>query len=140
MRAPQRIYLDANIVIYIVENTPNAPQVRAYLQGQAQSVLCSSNLAVMECLVRPLRQGNQPLQQRFLGFFQSLEIIPARRAIFVCAAKIRASTRLRTPDALHLAFANYRQCDVFLTGDAQIAQQWQQWTGRYAYPSNVVVL
>jgi predicted nucleic acid-binding protein len=136
----QRIYLDTNIIIYLVENTPNASQVRAYLQAQVASILCSSNLALMECLVKPLRQGNLPLQQRFLAFFQSLELVPARRQIFIRAAHIRAMAQLRTPDALHLAFASCGKCDTLLTGDAQIAQRWQQWSEKYNYPSNVVVL
>ena len=100
-----RIYLDANVTIYLVQNTPNAPQVRTYLQAQVDSILCSSNLSLLECLVLPFQQANRHLQQRFYTFFQSLELIPARRQVFLRAAQIRAATRLRTPDALHLAFA-----------------------------------
>jgi predicted nucleic acid-binding protein len=136
----RRIYLDANVIIYLVQNTPNAFQVRAYLQAQAAPILCSSNLALLECMVMPFQQANQPLQQRFLTFFQSLELIPARRQIFVRAAQIRAATRLRTPDALHLAFASYGKCDVLLTGDAQIGQKWQQYSPRYRYPMQIVVI
>jgi predicted nucleic acid-binding protein len=135
-----RIYLDANVIIYLVQNTPNAFQVRTYLQAQAAPILCSSNLALLECLVMPLQQANQQLQQRFLTFFQSLELIPARRQVFVRAAQIRAATRLRTPDALHLAFASYGKCDVLLTGDAQIRQRWQQCSFKYSYPAQIVVI
>jgi predicted nucleic acid-binding protein len=135
-----RIYLDASVIIYLVQNAPNSPQISAYLQGLASPTLCSSNLALMECLVKPFQQSNLLLQQRFLGFFQSLELIPARRQVFLRAAHIRAETGLRTPDALHLAFASRGSCDVFLTGDAQIAQRWQQWTARFAYPNQIVVV
>ncbi len=50
-----RIYLDANVIIYLVQNTPNAPQVRTYLQAQVDSILCSSNLSLLECLVLPFQ-------------------------------------------------------------------------------------
>ena len=83
-----RIYLDANVIIYLVQNTPNAPQVRTYLQAQADSILCSSNLSLLECLVLPFQQANRHLQQRFHTFFQSLELIPARRQVFLRAAQI----------------------------------------------------
>jgi predicted nucleic acid-binding protein len=135
-----RIYLDANVIIYLVQNTPNALQVRTYLQAQPTPILCSSNLSLLECLVLPFQQANRHLQQRFFTFFQSLELIPARRQIFVRAAQIRAATRLRTPDALHLAFASYGKCDVLLTGDAQIGQKWQQYSPRYRYPMQIVVI
>jgi len=135
-----RIYLDANVIIYLVQNTPNALQVRTYLQAQPTPILCPSNLPLLECLVLPFQQANRHLQQRFFTFFQSLELIPARRQIFVRAAQIRAATRLRTPDALHLAFASYGKCDVLLTGDAQIGQKWQQYSPRYRYPMQIVVI
>ena len=135
-----RIYLDANVVIYLIQNTSNASQVRNYLQAQTDSVLCSSNLSLLECMVLPFQQANQQLQQRFLAFFQSLEMIPARRQVFLRAAQIRAATQLRTPDALHLAFASYGKCDVLLTGDAQIGRKWQQNRLGFTYPTQVVVI
>jgi predicted nucleic acid-binding protein len=135
-----RVYLDSNVIIYLVQNTPNAPQVRTYLQAQADSILCSSNLSLLECLVLPFQQANRHLQQRFHTFFQSLELIPARRQVFLRAAQIRAATRLRTPDALHLAFASYGKCDVLLTGDAQMGQKWQPSSLGFTYPAQVVVI
>lgn len=135
-----RIHLDTSVIIYLVENTPNASQVYAQLQAHHEPILYSSNLALMECLVKPLQQGNQGLQQRFLIFFQSLKLVPARREVFIRTAYIRAATRLHTPDALHLAFASCVKCDILLTGDAQIAQRWQQWLGHYLYPSQIVVV
>lgn len=135
----QRVYLDANIVIYLVQGVSNAPQIQTYLHTLGGAILCSSNLGLMECLVLPLAQGNLTLRQRFFGFFQSLELIPARRQVFLSAARIRAETRLRTPDALHLAFASHGRCDLFLTGDSQISQRWAQWSSRYNYPVQIVV-
>lgn len=135
----QRAYLDSNIIIYLVQGASNAPQIQAYLQSHGDLVLCSSNLALTECLVLPLRQANLPLRRRFFGFFQSLELIPARRQVFLRAARIRAEIRLRTPDALHLAFASQGRCEQFLTGDVEIAQRWTQWGSRYPYPRQVVV-
>jgi predicted nucleic acid-binding protein len=62
------------------------------------------------------------------------------RQVFLRAAQIRAATRLRTPDALHLAFASYGKCDVLLTGDAQMGQKWQPSSLGFTYPAQVVVI
>lgn len=125
-----RIYLDTSVILYRVENTSNASQVRAQLQAHHEPILYSSNLALMECPVKPLQQGNQRLQQRFRVFFQSLELVPACREVFIRAARFRVETRLGTPDALHLAFASCGTRDTLLTGEAQIAQRWRQGSGR----------
>ena len=60
----------------------------------------------------------------FLMLFRSIfvaaemELIPATLAIWEDAARIRATTGLKTPDALHAASALQAGCALFLTNDS----------------------
>ncbi len=47
-----------------------------------------------------------------------MELIPATLAIWEDAARIRATTGLKTPDALHAASALQAGCALFLTNDS----------------------
>ena len=47
-----------------------------------------------------------------------MELIPATLAIWEDAARIRATTGLKTPDALHAASALQAECALFLTNDS----------------------
>jgi predicted nucleic acid-binding protein len=119
-----RIYLDSAPVIYLVEQVaPFWTSVRARLS--ASDVVCvSSELTRMECLVKPLRNGDAPLVADFDDFFaaQVSEMAPFTPAVFRRAAEIRARYNFRTPDALHLAAAVEAACDIFLTNDAQLTR------------------
>ena len=115
-----RIYLDASPIIYWVEKVAAYyPQVDARIK-QAGITLTSSHLALMECLILPLRQGQSGLKQDYDDFFatQVNQLVPFTESIFRKAADIRAQHNFRTPDALHLAAALASASDMFLTNDA----------------------
>ena len=95
------------------------PQVDNRIK-QAGVALVSSHLALMECLVLPLRQGQTGQALDFDDFFatQVAVLISFSEAVFRQAADIRAKHNFRTPDALHFACALASACDQFLTNDA----------------------
>ena len=47
-------------------------------------------------------------------------MVPITRALLIEAARLRASSRLKLPDAIHLATALQYECPVFLTNDTRI--------------------
>ena len=49
----------------------------------------------------------------------SLTVVPVVRDILILAAGIRATTKLKLPDAIHAASAIATQCTTFLTNDKQ---------------------
>ncbi len=117
-----RIYLDASPIIYWVEKVAAYhPLVDARIK-QPGVVLVSSHLALLECLVLPVRMGQAGLKQDYDDFFaeQISELIPFVEAVFRKAADIRAQHNFRTADALHLAAALASASDVFLTNDAKL--------------------
>ncbi len=116
------IYLDANGFIYSVERVEPYRALLDPMWRQAQAGvfhIISSELAMLETLVKPLREGNTVLESLFRRLFDADEVslIPATRALWEEAARLRAETGLRTPDALHAATALRARCTLFVTND-----------------------
>lgn len=115
------IYLDSCILIYALEDRGSrGDAVRAALRD-VESPVGSSDLALHECLVVPLREKNVELRDRYLAMFERLERTPLGADVFVRAAEVRADFGLRTPDALHLAAAQLTHCDALWTNDKRLA-------------------
>ena len=116
------IYLDACGFIYSLEHIEPYRTLLEPMWRQAQAgqfVIVTSELSVMETLVKPLRDGDPVLERLFRELFDSSEVqlIPATRALWEEAAHLRATTNLRTPDALHAAAALRERCTLFVTND-----------------------
>ena len=116
-----RAYLDSCIVIYLVEeNEPWHGPVTQAIQAATDFDLLASDLVRMECLVRPWRDGNAKLADDFTEFLGRYDCAGLNAATFDMAARLRAVSRLRTPDALHLACAIEQHCDEFWTNDHRL--------------------
>lgn len=119
-----RVYLDSCVVIYLVEEHPIfAPVVETLLAKHPDIVFQISGLTEMECLVMPLRNGNQLLIEKFRKWFERNDILPNERFVFQRAAQLRADHKsLKTPDAIHLATALHYGCDEFWTNDDRLGK------------------
>jgi uncharacterized protein len=123
-RTDVRVYLDSVLVIYLIEQNPRfAPTVERWLLANPCDIVVNE-LSRMECLIIPVRNNDAALISDFENFFQTqaAEIITLARPIFDRAIQIRAHTRFKAPDALHLASAVEAGCGVFLTNDHQLTQ------------------
>ena len=82
-----------------------------------------SMVTVGEILVRPFRVGAKAVSvaEGFLGHFANLDLIEVDYAIAREAARIRAASDLRMPDALILATAMRDGIDRLCTNDAGLA-------------------
>jgi predicted nucleic acid-binding protein len=123
---PLRVYFDACIAIYLVEDHPTfAPMIETRLVEKTQTakvIIRASELTEMECLVMPLRNKNHPLLNKFRLWFDKVEMLPVEREIFRRAAQLRADfVGLKTPDAIHLATALHFGSDEFWTNDNRLA-------------------
>lgn len=121
------IYVDANVIIRLVEGQPavRAPiEARlAAARGVRGSVL-TSRLTRLECRVKPLRVGDAVVLAEYEGFFAGPELVLCEitPAVVEKATDIRATLRLKTPDALHLATAVVSGASAFLTGDRDLTR------------------
>jgi predicted nucleic acid-binding protein len=120
------IYLDSNIVVYLVEDVPHfGPRTAALVAQLADrgDQLAVSHLVRMECKVGALSRGDVALLQDYVTFFSgiALRVLELPSEVFDRAAELRASSSLGAMDALHLAAAIVGGCEVFLTNDQRLA-------------------
>ncbi len=119
------VYLDTNIVIYVVEqHSVFGPKALARLATAraAGDAMMISDLTRMECLVGPLQSGNLILQSDFRAFFAApgMQVVPITPAVCDRAAVIRATQHFKPMDALQLAAAVEHGANIFLTNDAHL--------------------
>ena len=116
------VYLDANGFIYSVERVEPYRTLLEPMWQQARAGefdVASSDISVLETLVKPLREGDEVVEMLLRSMFDANEVslIPATRELWEDAARIRADTGLKTPDALHAATALRAGCTAFITND-----------------------
>lgn len=116
------VYLDSNAIIYSVEKVPEywpkpKPVWTASAEGRLK--LVTSELAILESLVMPMRLGDAALLADYEEVFHSQEIdlIPITANILREAASLRAKYKAKTPDSIHLASALFVQCRLCVTTD-----------------------
>lgn len=118
------VYLDANSIIYSVEGVEPYRTLLEPLwlsSGPATFWLVSSELTLLEVLVRPIKTGNARLESNFRTILQrssDVQLIPVTTVILERAAQLRAANGLKTPDAIHAATALEHGCTLFVTNDA----------------------
>jgi predicted nucleic acid-binding protein len=117
------IYIDSDIIIYSVETHPAYwPHLQPLWQAARTGSLSivSSELALMETLIGPLRAKDTILVTAYEQVFQSPEmrLHPISQTVLREGARLRATIQaLRTPDALHAASAAVVSCTMFLSND-----------------------
>ena len=121
-----RVYLDTNIFIYALEGYPAFCAVLTTLFAaldRGDLVAVTSELTLAEALVKPLLDHHAERQATYLQVLQpstSLHMAPVSREVLIAAARLRAETGLKLPDAIHGATAQLTGCDQFLTNDARV--------------------
>jgi predicted nucleic acid-binding protein len=123
--AGRHAYLDTNVFIYTLNAFPPLLPVLTQLfalidSGQLQAL--TSELTLAELLVKPFRDGDVAAQQTCQAMLLNnlrLTSMPITRQMLIESARLRATTTLKLPDALHLATAAVAGCDLFLTNDAR---------------------
>ncbi len=116
------VYIDASSLIYSVERVEPYRTLLEPMWQEAQDgnlTIVSSPVLVIEALVKPLREGNEEIEMQYRELFSSnaVRLLDASYQVFEDAARLRASTGLKTPDALHAATALRAGCALFITND-----------------------
>ncbi|MCA9100991.1 MAG: PIN domain-containing protein [Planctomycetales bacterium] len=88
---------------------------------QAGSVrVVTSTITLLEVLVHPLRHGNEGLAHQYNDILLSsphIKTVSLTPETAQLAAELRASSTLKTPDAIQLATARAHGAEAFLTND-----------------------
>jgi predicted nucleic acid-binding protein len=115
------IYLDTCIVIYLVERHPDYfLTLKSLLAGIVAPAI--SPLVEMEALIHPLRNKDSRLIEAYQSFFDCCTMLDMPKEVYRQAAIIRAEHPIKTPDALHLATANWHECLSLWTNDERLAR------------------
>jgi predicted nucleic acid-binding protein len=118
--------VDTAVFIYFIQADPDwCPIIRPVFEAadSGRLTLVTSAVTLLEVLVIPYRTNDQVLADRYdalLTRSRGIRLIDVTRAQLVWAARLRAATRVRTPDALQLAAASQAGCPVFLTNDRRL--------------------
>ncbi|HKC66403.1 MAG TPA: PIN domain-containing protein [Pyrinomonadaceae bacterium] len=116
------IYLDTAPIIYSVEKHSDYwPLLRPMWESSSskQIEIISSDLALLETLVGPLKKGDNALVQDYEQLLTATEVrlMPITASILREAARLRATLNFKTPDAIHAASALAAGCVQFITND-----------------------
>ncbi len=119
-------FLDTCAIIYWVEmRDPQYQQFADKLHRLRKEyglfTFAASELSLLECRVKPLREKNTAVLQRYQNFFvaEDLNLIPISLTVIDRAATLRADYNMPTPDAIQAAAA-FLITDskvIFITGD-----------------------
>ncbi|MBX3335903.1 MAG: PIN domain-containing protein [Nitrospira sp.] len=126
LRLSGRLYLDTNIFIYALEGYSTFRAVLTSLfdaLDRHELAAITSELTLAEVLVKPFLDRSIERERAYLQILQpsaSLQIVPVTRDVLITAARLRAETNMKLPDAIHAATAQITACSHFLTNDAQV--------------------
>ncbi|HAZ46478.1 MAG TPA: VapC toxin family PIN domain ribonuclease [Cyanobacteria bacterium UBA11369] len=117
------VYLDTSVIIYTVEANTNYYSILQplWLKFQTGEIeLITSELTLMEALVLPLKNANTALVSDYeqLLLYSEIQLVPITQSVLRNAANLRATTNLKTPDAIHAATSLSEDCTLFLTNDS----------------------
>lgn len=118
------VYFDSDALIHSVEKVAPyeallLPVWQAARTGTISVV--SSQLALLEVLVKPIQLGDSGLEATFrtlLTATNEVSMPPIDRAVLEAAARLRVTTNIKTPDAIHAVTALRATCALFLSNDS----------------------
>jgi uncharacterized protein len=117
------IYLDACLLIYLIERHPRWSDRIARLVAQfGEERFGISPLVKCECLVGPLKRGDLVLRGAYLALFDQLASLALPESAYLQAAELGALFGLKPPDALHLACAQHHRCAALWTNDDRLSR------------------
>lgn len=120
------LVVDSSAILAYLDGTESASNVAAMifdrLIATGRNPAAVSTVSVTEALVRPFRAQSASAAgtvETFFRSFPNLSVQPVRYEIAREAARIRAATALRTPDALILATAIATDASIVVANDGR---------------------
>ena len=121
----RRIALDANVLIYLVENAePFATRAQQLVDALDTSGIRASfaTIGQVEVLTGPARTGDGAAFELTAAAIRDigLDLVPLSAAIAEDAAWLRAQAGMAVADAVHIATARAAGATAFVTNDRRI--------------------
>jgi predicted nucleic acid-binding protein len=114
------VLIDSAPIIYLLEEHPKfAPRFRPLFERHEAGglQLAVTTISIAEVLTGPLSRSNEVLARRYRAVMHSWQVIDLTVDIAESAARLRASLKLKLPDAVQLASATAIGADALVTHD-----------------------
>jgi predicted nucleic acid-binding protein len=124
--AAEKVYFDANILIYLVDGYPGFTSALAGIRNRLLTgawIAHTGAISICEVLVKPIRDGNAEAikgTRHFLLESGAFKLVETTLGVYERAAAIRAVLNLKLPDAVHAACAVEANCTTFVSNDRSI--------------------
>lgn len=118
------LLIDSAPIIYILEAHERFAARFAPLfarHANHEIVLAVSTVSIAEVLTGPLKAGEEALARRYRAVLESWRVVELSTDIAESAARLRATYRLKLPDAIQLASALSINADALVTHDRDFA-------------------
>lgn len=123
----KKVGLDTTPLIYFTEeNDDYLKLVDPFFEalGRGEFSVVTSVITLLEALVRPIREGDIALAERYKTFLlhsSNITMYDVSPSIAEEASRLRALYKIRTPDSIHLATALNAKATHFLTNDIALS-------------------
>lgn len=114
------VLVDTAPIVYVLEAHARlakrfAPLFERHARGEI--ALAVTTVTVAEVLTGPLAAGEEALARRYRAVLESWNVVDFNTDIAEAAARLRASYRLKLPDAIQLASALAINAEALVTHD-----------------------
>ena len=119
-----RIYIDANICIYWLEdNMKYSERIQHLFQAIeiSHAQIYTSKITISECLFWIYKNNREVLKDIYDTFFESCELINIDDDIVKNAPLVWVKYSLKLIDAIHMTSAEKYNCNIFITNDKKIS-------------------
>ena len=123
--AQSSVYVDTNVIVYMVEgNKAFSAGIERMISAieESNSLLCTGEIAVAECLYKPYKEGASELALKYHRLFSSgdIQVIPLSSDIIEQSARYGGGIGLKLVDAFNYFSALSAGCQYFITNDRRL--------------------
>ena len=117
--------MDSAPIIYFLEAHPKLASVFSSMferQAAGELHFAVTTITIAEVLTGPLQSGNEALAERYRAILESWQVVDLTAHVAESAARLRASLRLKLPDAIQAASALAINADALVTHDRDFSR------------------
>jgi predicted nucleic acid-binding protein len=116
-----RIFWDTNLFVYLFEGSPQFSPMVADLKRrmtERRDELVTSAMTLGEVQVKPRQTNNRGVAERYRNVIrQTCTVLPFDSAAADIYAELRATSSVKSPDAIQLSCAAASGVELFITND-----------------------
>ncbi len=119
------VLVDSAPIIYVLDGSgPRSSRFAPLFEAQdaGRLRLAISTVTIAEVLTGPLQAGDETLARRYRSVLETWQVVALTADIAESAARIRASLRLKLPDAVQVASALAINADALVTHDRDFSR------------------